>query len=95
MRLFQVVFWKDSCTLLPLNKLIKVYNKNKKLYERLLEAKKEKITNLKKLLKKQITFYKRYINSKKEALHESLSCFRILFILLHNNYQKLTQWIKL
>ena len=36
----------------PLDKLVEAYDENKKLYERLLQAEKEKTTYLKKLLKK-------------------------------------------
>jgi transcriptional regulator with XRE-family HTH domain len=40
-----------NCTFNPLDKLIEVYEENKKLYERLLESEKEKITYFEKLIK--------------------------------------------
>lgn len=39
-----------NCTFNPLDKLVEVFEENKKLYERLLEAEKEKNTVLQKLL---------------------------------------------
>jgi len=42
-----------NCTFNPLDKLIEAYDENKKLYERLLEAEKEKIAYLEKLLNKK------------------------------------------
>jgi len=41
----------NNCTFNPLDKLIDAYDENKKLYERLLEAEKEKNAYLEKLLK--------------------------------------------
>lgn len=41
----------NNCTFNPLDKLVEVYEDNKKLYERLLEAEKDKIEYLEKLLK--------------------------------------------
>jgi hypothetical protein len=43
----------NSCTFNPLDKLIEVVEKNEKLYERLLEAEKEKIGYLEKMLNKK------------------------------------------
>ncbi|WP_281234134.1 helix-turn-helix domain-containing protein [Flavobacterium gelatinilyticum] len=40
----------NNCTFNPLDKLVESYEENKKLYERLLEAEKEKISYLEKLL---------------------------------------------
>lgn len=40
----------NTCTFNPLDKLIEAYEENKKLYERLLEAEKEKVSYLEKLL---------------------------------------------
>lgn len=40
----------NTCTFNPLDKLIEAYEENKKLYERLLEAEKEKVAYLEKLL---------------------------------------------
>ena len=40
----------NNCTFNPLDKLIESYEENKKLYERLVEAEKEKIALLEKLL---------------------------------------------
>jgi transcriptional regulator with XRE-family HTH domain len=42
-----------SCTFNPLDKLVEAYEENKKLYERLLEAEKEKISYLEKLADKK------------------------------------------
>ena len=42
-----------NCTFNPLDKLVEAYEENKRLYERLLEAEKEKITYLEKLLNKK------------------------------------------
>ena len=42
-----------NCTFNPLDKLVDAYEENKKLYERLLEAEKEKIAYLEKLLNKK------------------------------------------
>ena len=42
-----------NCTFNPLDKLVEAYEENKKLYERLLEAEKEKIAYLEKLLNKK------------------------------------------
>jgi transcriptional regulator with XRE-family HTH domain len=41
----------NNCTFNPLDKLVEVYEDNKKLYERLLQAEKDKIEYLEKLLK--------------------------------------------
>ena len=43
--------FNNHCTFNPLDKLIEAYDENKKLYERLLEAEKEKNAYLEKLLK--------------------------------------------
>lgn len=43
----------NNCTFNPLDKLVEVYEENKKLYERLLEAEKEKLAYLEKLLKEK------------------------------------------
>ena len=40
-----------GCTINPLEKLIEAYEENKKLYERLVQAEKDKVTYLEKLLK--------------------------------------------
>lgn len=40
-----------NCTFNPLDKLIEAYEENKKLYERLVEAEKDKVEYLEKLLK--------------------------------------------
>ena len=40
-----------NCTFNPLDKLIESYEANKKLYERLVQAEKDKVENLEKLLK--------------------------------------------
>ncbi|OXA68378.1 transcriptional regulator [Flavobacterium aquidurense] len=40
----------NNCTFNPLDKLIEAFEENKKLYERLVEAEKEKVTFLEKLL---------------------------------------------
>ena len=42
--------YNNFCTFNPLDKLIEAHEENKKLYERLLEAEKEKIAYLEKLL---------------------------------------------
>lgn len=42
-----------NCTFNPLDKLIEAYEENKKLYERLLEAEKEKVIYLEKILDKK------------------------------------------
>lgn len=42
-----------NCSFNPLDKLVEAYEENKKLYERLLEAEKQKITYLEKLLNKK------------------------------------------
>jgi|SRR5690606_3949392 len=42
----------NTCTFNPLDKLVEAYEENKKLYERLLEAEKEKNTYLERLLNK-------------------------------------------
>ena len=44
--------FNTHCTFNPLDKLIESYEENKKLYERLLEAEKEKVSYLEKLMKK-------------------------------------------
>nr|WP_315156438.1 helix-turn-helix transcriptional regulator [uncultured Flavobacterium sp.] len=41
-----------SCTFNPLDKLVEAYEENKKLYERLIQAEKDKVEYLEKLLKK-------------------------------------------
>ncbi|AOC93930.1 hypothetical protein BB050_00788 [Flavobacterium anhuiense] len=43
----------DQYTFNPIEKLIEAYDENKKLYERLLESEKEKISYLEKLLKEK------------------------------------------
>lgn len=40
-----------NCTFNPLDKLIEAYEENKKLYERLLQAEKDKVTYMEKLIK--------------------------------------------
>jgi len=40
-----------QCTFNPVDKLIDVYEENKRLYERLLQAEKDKIAYLEKLIK--------------------------------------------
>ena len=40
-----------NCTFNPLDKLVEAYEENKKLYERLLQAEKEKVAYLEKLIK--------------------------------------------
>lgn len=40
----------NNCTFNPLDKLVEVYEENKQLYERLLQAEKDKVTYLEKLL---------------------------------------------
>jgi len=47
----QGTFHPNNCTFNPLDKLVEAYEENKKLYERLLEAEKEKIAYLEKLMK--------------------------------------------
>jgi transcriptional regulator with XRE-family HTH domain len=42
-----------NCTFNPLDKLVEAYDENKKLYERLLESEKEKISYLEKLANKK------------------------------------------
>ena len=42
-------FGTNHCTFHPLDKLIEAYDENKKLYERLLEAEKEKVAYIEKL----------------------------------------------
>ena len=42
-----------GCTFNPLEKLISVYEENKKLYERLVQAEKDKVTYLEELLRKK------------------------------------------
>jgi transcriptional regulator with XRE-family HTH domain len=42
----------NVCTFNPLDKLVEAYEENKKLYERLVQAEKEKVEYLEKLLKK-------------------------------------------
>lgn len=44
------IYTGDFCTFNPLDKLMEAYEENKKLYERLLEAEKEKNSYLEKLL---------------------------------------------
>lgn len=41
-----------SCTFNPIDKLVEAYDENKKLYERLIQAEKDKVEYLEKLLKK-------------------------------------------
>ena len=41
----------NTCTFNPLDKLVEAYEENKKLYERLVQAEKEKVEYLEKLLK--------------------------------------------
>jgi transcriptional regulator with XRE-family HTH domain len=48
----QVATTNNHCTFNPLDKLVEAYEENKKLYERLLDAEKEKIVYLEKLLNK-------------------------------------------
>jgi transcriptional regulator with XRE-family HTH domain len=43
--------FNNHCTFNPLDKLVEVYEENKKLYERLVQAEKDKVTYLEKLLK--------------------------------------------
>jgi transcriptional regulator with XRE-family HTH domain len=43
--------FNSNCTFNPLDKLVEVYEENKRLYERLLEAEKQKIAYLEKLIK--------------------------------------------
>ncbi|MDO6604137.1 helix-turn-helix domain-containing protein [Arenibacter palladensis] len=49
----QGTFHPNNCTFNPLDKLVEAYEENKKLYERLLAAEKEKISYLEKLLDKK------------------------------------------
>jgi hypothetical protein len=42
----------NTCTFHPLDKLVESYDENKKLYERLLQAEKEKVEYLERLYKK-------------------------------------------
>lgn len=49
----QGTFHPNNCTFNPLDKLVEAYEENKKLYERLLEAEKEKIAYLEKLLNRK------------------------------------------
>jgi len=44
-------FGTNNCTFNPLDKLIEAYEENKKLYERLVQAEKEKVEYLEKILK--------------------------------------------
>lgn len=44
--------YNNFCNFNPLDKLVEAYDENKKLYERLLQAEKEKTTYLEQLLKK-------------------------------------------
>lgn len=46
-------FGTNHCTFNPLDKLVESFEENKKLYERLLQAEKEKIEYLEKLLKEK------------------------------------------
>src|SRR5690606_7723049 len=46
----QGTFHPNNCTFNPLDKLVEAYEENKKLYERLLEAEKAKVSYLEKLL---------------------------------------------
>jgi len=48
----QGAFSASNCTFNPLDKLVEAYDENKKLYERLLQAEKEKTIYLEQLLKK-------------------------------------------
>lgn len=48
----QGAFSASNCTFNPLDKLVEAYEENKKLYERLLQAEKEKIAYIEQLLKK-------------------------------------------
>jgi transcriptional regulator with XRE-family HTH domain len=43
--------FNNHCTFNPLDKLVEVYEENKKLYERLVQAEKDKVTYLEKLFK--------------------------------------------
>ena len=47
----QGTFHPNNCTFNPLDKLVEAYEENKKLYERLLQAEKEKVAYLEKLIK--------------------------------------------
>ena len=46
-------FNAHHCTFNPLDKLVKAYEENKKLYERLVEAEKEKVKYMEELLKRR------------------------------------------
>jgi len=48
----QGAFSASNCTFNPLDKLVEAYDENKKLYERLLQAEKDKTVYLEQLLKK-------------------------------------------
>ena len=48
----QGAFSASNCTFNPLDKLVEAYEENRKLYERLLQAEKEKIAYIEQLLKK-------------------------------------------
>ena len=48
----QGAFSASNCTFNPLDKLVEAYDENKKLYERLLQAEKEKTTYLEQIKKK-------------------------------------------
>ncbi|MCC4213612.1 MAG: helix-turn-helix transcriptional regulator [Leeuwenhoekiella sp.] len=43
---------QNTCTFNPLDKLVEAYEENKKLYERLVQAEKDKVSYLEELLKK-------------------------------------------
>ena len=47
----QGTFHPNNCTFNPLDKLVEAYEENKKLYERLLQAEKDKVAYLEKLTK--------------------------------------------
>ncbi|MBC7000661.1 helix-turn-helix transcriptional regulator [Cytophaga sp. FL35] len=47
----QGTFHPNNCTFNPLDKLVEVYEENRKLYERLLQAEKDKVAYLEKLTK--------------------------------------------
>src|SRR5690606_24282088 len=51
------LIYNNFCTINPIDKLIEAYDENKKLYERLLAAKKEKLAYLEHLLKKEYQCY--------------------------------------
>ena len=44
---------QNTCTFNPLDKLVEAYEENKKLYERLVQAEKDKVSYLEELLKKK------------------------------------------